>query len=163
MILIESSHFVIRNYEQDDFSELRRLMNLENSSDDAEDEFIKIATDNFECDFLSEGEKTLAISSGDALIGRFSVILQSPSIYISYQFYESHDNRANIQELILVVVKHLHNLYPHREIIIYVAKYDLRRRSIVENFGFEIKSINKVSNIYEYSLFKPNLEKEARK
>lgn len=160
MELIESKSFFIRNYRKGDLSSLNKLMLLETSSEDDRNEFLDNVSINFNADLNSEGEKMFAITNDNKLVGRLSVNLESPNIFISFKLYEKFDSRIFYQELVFVVVSYLHKLYSHRQIITYSSKFDLLRRSILENFGFKVNRIDKNSNMYEYTIFVANPNKD---
>lgn len=160
MEIIEGKLLLIRNYEKSDFDMLAYYLKEENSSKAFEDRFFEIVKESFSHDFSEEGEKHFAIASKDEISGRLTVTLEKPSIFISYSLYGKFNSRVYIQDLIVMVVKHLHLLYPHRDISIFVPKFDLKVRSIVENLGFKISSIDHLANIYKYSIFLPNPNKD---
>ncbi len=162
MDIIESKNFLIRNYTGDDLPILNKLMEEETSSLEDRNEFLTTFHNSFNDDLDCDGEKNFAIEKDKQIVGRLSLYLNSPYIYLSFTLYKPHDTRTFYQELILVVVTYLHKLYSHRQIITYSSKFDLLIRSVLENYGFIIKSIDKNSNIYEYSIFVANPSKEIK-
>ena len=160
MEFIHIGQLVIRNFGANDLMAISRYIEHENLNvallQEANDGYFKSLKD----DFGSEGIKNFAIEYDKKLIGHLNVKLEKPHIYLSINIYPMFDKRIIDQSAWINVVKYLHFLYPHRDLITSVQKFDLKRRSILENLGFTVQNIDKVLGIYTYSLFKPNTNKE---
>ena len=66
---------------------------------------------NFDGDILSEGDKILGIEEGGNLIGVISLKLAKPSIYLDALILPKYDNRKIVTDVLLTIVKYLHNIY----------------------------------------------------
>lgn len=160
MEFIHSGSLVIRNFVANDLIVLSKYVEEENLS-------VALLHETNECYFKSlnddldkDGSKNFAISYEDHLIGLLGIKLERPCIYINVCIYPMFDKRVVDQLVWINVVKYLHSLYPHREMITTVQKFDLKRRSILENLGFIVKKIDKELDIYTYSIFVANPNKE---
>ena len=149
MVILETKHLIVRNVKADDFDALNELSHL------SKEDLSKAVDDDFD----SEGEKLFAIDKSDNLIGLLSINFNKPYVIFNYEFTSKEDTRINAQELLTTLVKYLHNLYKHREILISANKFDYQKRSLLENLSFKRKSLDSDSNIYTYSLFTFNPNK----
>ncbi len=160
MEFINVGQLVIRNFIANDLLSISKYIEHENLSvsllHETNDCYFKSLND----DFNSEGVKNFAIEYDGKLIGSLNVKLEKPHIYLSVSIYPMFDKRIVDQSIWINVVKYLHSLYPHRDLITSVQKFDLKRRAILENLGFNVINIDKVLSIYTYSLFVPNPNKE---
>lgn len=160
MEFIHIGQLIIRNFGANDLMAISRYIEHENLNvallQEANDCYFKSLNDDFD----SEGIKNFAIENNAKLIGHLNVKLEKPHIYLSINIYPMFDKRIIDQSTWINVVKYLHSLYPHRDLITSVQKFDLKRRSILENLGFTVQHIDKVLGVYTYSLFKPNTNKE---
>ena len=115
---------------------------------------------NFDGDILSEGDKILGIEEGRNLIGAISLKLAKPSIYLDALILPKYDNRKIVTDVLLTIVKYLHNIYKHRNIIVKSRKNDYAHRQVIEYLGFKRVEIDKENGIYIYNIFVPNPNKE---
>ena len=115
---------------------------------------------NFDGDILSEGDKILGIEEGGNLIGAISLKLAKPSIYLDALILPKYDNRKIVTDVLLTIVKYLHNIYKHRNIIVKSKKNDYAHRQVIEYLGFNRVEIDKENGIYIYNIFVPNPNKE---
>ncbi len=120
----------------------------------------EIIQNSFNDDLDSDGEKHFAVTQNGSLIGQIGVNIQKLAITISKNIIDQYDTRIINQELLLTLVKYLHMIYPHREIICYLGRFDLKNRGVLEMLGFVRKNLDKEKGIYTYSLFKPNPHKD---
>ncbi len=160
MEFIRVGQLLIRNFIADDLISISNYIEQANLS-------VALLNETKECyfkslndDLDSEGAKNFAIEYDNKLIGNIGIKLEKPHIYIAVNIYPMFDKRIVDQSVWINVVKYLHSLYPHRDLVTSVQKFDLKRRSILENLGFNVVNIDKVLGIYTYSIFVPNLNKE---
>lgn len=156
MEIIQGRLLTVRNYTKDDYETLSHFLLEENSSKEYEQSFLDLVNKSFEDDISSSGEKMLAIALNNEVIGRLSIIIDKPSIVVSHSLYGKYNSRIYIQDLVMSTVMVLHQMYPHREISTYASKFDYKLRAVLENFGFVLANIDKLTNIYRYTIFKSN-------
>ena len=160
MEFINNNNLIIRNFIASDLIILSKYIKEESLSKslltETNDCYFKSLNDDFD----SDGEKNLAISLKDNLIGHLRVRLDKPHIFITVNLFSLYDKRVTDQLIWINLIKYLHSLYAHRDIITVVQKFDLKRRSILENLGFKVTSIDKSIGTYTYSIFSPNPAKE---
>ncbi len=160
MEFINNNNLIIRNFIASDLIILSKYIEEESLSksllSETNDCYFKSLNDDFD----SDGEKNLAICLKDNLIGHLRVRLDKPHIFITVNLFSLYDKRVTDQLIWINLIKYLHSLYAHRDIITVVQKFDLKRRSILENLGFKVTSIDKSIGTYTYSIFSPNPVKE---
>ena len=160
MEFINNNNLIIRNFIASDLIILSKYIKEESLSKslltETNDCYFKSLNDDFD----SDGEKNLAICLKDNLIGHLCVRLDKPHIFITVNLFSLYDKRVTDQLIWINLIKYLHSLYAHRDIITVVQKFDLKRRSILENLGFKVTSIDKSIGTYTYSIFSPNPAKE---
>ena len=157
MELLSSKLFIIRNFTQDDVNYIDSFINKDNEN--VYSEFKEIIANSLNDDFDEEGEKHFAIDKDGELIGQVTLTFEKPFIYFSFALNSQYETRIYIQELFVLLIKYLHLLYPHRQIITNANKFNLVTRAVIENFGFERKAIDKTTDTYTYTLFTPNPNK----
>ena len=157
MELLSSKLISIRNFTEDDVKYIEKFIDGDNNGVFAE--YKQIIASSLNDDFDQEGEKHFAIDKNGELIGQLSLTFEKPYIYLSYALNSEYETRIYIQELLVLVIKYLHMIYPHRQIITTADKFNLVARSVIENFGFTRQSVDKTTNTYTYSLFVPNPNK----
>lgn len=157
MELLSSKLFIIRNFSQDDVNYIDSFINKDNEN--VYSEFKEIIANSLNDDFDEEGEKHFAIDKDGELIGQVTLTFEKPLIYFSFALNSQYETRIYIQELFVLLIKYLHLLYPHRQIITNANKFNLVTRAVIENFGFERQSIDKTTDTYTYTLFTPNPNK----
>lgn len=159
MELLPGKLLSIRNFEKKDLENISKFISEEYNNKTIFEEYLKIIETSYNDDFDEEGEKHFAIDSKGELIGELTLLFEKPYIYFSYSLNTQFDTRIYIQELFMIVIKYLHLIYPHRQIVTTTNKFNLVARAVIENLGFERKSIDKIANTYTYSIFVPNPNK----
>lgn len=153
MEIFATKSFIIRNFTKDDLVSLNENHIF---GDVIQDDLKTLIENSFNDDFDSEGEKHFAVTYNDKIIGQIQTDIKKLVITISKTLIDEFDNRIANQEILITLVKYLHMIYPHREIITYTERFDLKNRGILEMLGFERKNLDKDKGIYTYSLFKSN-------
>lgn len=157
MEIFSTKNILVRNFEDSDIN----FLNEHNIFGDIVFDDIKaIIEHSFNDDLDSEGEKHFAVVFKDELIGQIEVDIKKLVITISKNIIDKYDTRIINQELLLTLVKYIHLTYPHREIITYTGRFDLKNRGILEMLGFTRKNLDKEKGIYTYSLFHSNPKKD---
>lgn len=159
MELLSSKLFSIRNFTEDDLNYIDNFINKEANNELIYSEYKQIIASSLNDDFDEEGEKHFAIDKAGELIGQVTLNFEKPYIYFSFTFNSEYETRIYIQELFVLLIKYLHLLYPHRQIVTNAYKFNLVTRAVIENFGFERKAIDKTTDTYTYTLFTPNPNK----
>ena len=159
MELINGKLINIRTFEEKDLNYIGQFISSEANNKAVLEEYQNVIASSYEDDFDGEGEKHFAIDKEGELIGQLTLIFEKPYIYFSYTLNSEYDTRIYIQDLVLSLIKYLHLIYHHRQIITTLDKFNLVARAVVENLGFERKSIDKLANTYTYSIFVPNPNK----
>ncbi|HBF67720.1 MAG TPA: hypothetical protein DDW20_00140 [Firmicutes bacterium] len=157
MEIFSTKNLIIRNFVDDDLVIANEHHIFGDGILDDVKETIK---NSFNDDLDSDGEKHFAVTLKGALIGQIGVDIRKLAITISKNIIDQYDTRIINQELLLTLVKYLHMIYPHREIICYLGRFDLKNRGVLEMLGFVRKNLDKEKGIYTYSLFKPNPRKD---
>lgn len=159
MELLPGKLITIRNFEKKDRDQISTFISDEYNNKAVFEEYLKLVEASYNDDFDEEGEKHFAIESNGELIGELTLLFEKPYIYFSYSLNAQFDTRIYIQELFVLVIKYLHLIYPHRQIVTTTNKFNLVARAVIENLGFTRQSIDKIANTYTYSIFVPNPNK----
>ena len=159
MELLPGKLITIRNFEKKDRDQISKFISDEFNNKAVFEEYLKLVEASYNDDFDEEGEKHFAIESNGELIGELTLLFEKPYIYFSYSLNAQFDTRIYIQELFVLVIKYLHLIYPHRQIVTTTNKFNLVARAVIENLGFTRQSIDKIANTYTYSIFVPNPNK----
>lgn len=159
MELLPGKLITIRQFEKKDLDYIGQFISSEAHNESVLKEYQKVIESSFNDDFDQEGERHFALEHDKELIGELTLLLEKPYIYLSYSLNSNYEARIYIQDLFVTLIKYLHLIYPHRQIITTTNKFNLVARAVIENFGFTRQSIDKIANTYTYSIFVPNPNK----
>mgnify|MGYP000856164416 FL=1 len=154
MEILATKNFIIRNF------------NVNDTDFDGDDislkgigSFKRSIAESYNDELDSEGDKLFVVEFHSLLVGFVAIRLVKPLIFLTFLLSSPFDGRIYSQELLIEMVKFLHEQYPYREINVVVNKTDDVKINILKVLGFKIKP-NTSESFVSYSLFLPNKNKK---